>query len=119
MVEGDGFDFIDGGMGGDILIGGTGGDRFYHAGVASHSSDWVLDYTAAQGDVLHLGLAGVSRNQITVVFSSSNKLDESPAVGDAFVSHIPTNRALWMLVDGAGQSQIKVVISNVVYDLLA
>ena len=119
VVGGDGFDFIDGGMGGDILTGGTGGDRFYHAGVASHSSDWVLDYTAAQGDVLHLGLAGVSRNQITVVFSSSNSLGGSPAVDDAFVIYTPTNQTLWMLVDGAGQSQINVVISNVVYDLLA
>ncbi len=103
LFGGDGFDFIDGGMGGDILIGGAGGDRFYHAGVASHSSDWVLDYTAAQGDVLHLGLAGVSRNQITVVFSSSNSMGGSTAVDDAFVIYTPTNQTLWMLVDGGAK----------------
>ena len=119
LSGGDGFDFIDGGLGGDILSGGAGGDRFYHAGVASHSSDWVLDYTAPAGDVLHMGLAGATRDQFEVIFSTTNSMGGSVDVDDAFVIYKPTGQALWMLVDGAGQNQINVVISNVVYDLLA
>ncbi|MFX0547497.1 calcium-binding protein [Roseovarius sp. S1116L3] len=49
---GDGDDFLNGGYANDRLYGGSGGDRFYHEGVAGHGTDWIRDYSSAEGDRL-------------------------------------------------------------------
>jgi Ca2+-binding RTX toxin-like protein len=118
IVGGDGLDFIDGGMGGDMLTGGAGGDRFYHAGLASHSSDWVLDYSAAAGDILQIGLTGVVRNQFQVTFTEVVGMGQA-GVAEAYVTYIPTGQVLWMLADGASQTQIILQIGLQTFDLLA
>ena len=52
IFGGDGFDFINGGFGSDRVNGGAGGDRLFHLGIADHGSDWIQDFSNAEGDVL-------------------------------------------------------------------
>lgn len=115
---GDGFDFINGGFGYDRLNGGLGGDRFFHLGVADHGSDWVQDYNAAQGDLLVAGIAGATRAQFQVNFSTTVGAGQA-AVQEAFVIYRPTGQVLWALIDGAAQAHINLVLGAQTFDLLA
>lgn len=113
----DGDDFLNGGFGHDRLNGGAGADRFYHPGVAGHGSDWVQDYTAAQGDTLVFGQAGATAAQFQVNFA------QTPGAGaadlaEAFVIWRPTGQILWALVDGAGQGAIWVELDGTAVNLL-
>lgn len=75
IYGGDGFDFINGGFGYDRLNGGAGADRFYHLGAAGHGSDWVRDYTAAQGDVLAFGgSATATRGDFQINYAQTRRL---------------------------------------------
>ena len=111
LFGGAGADFLNGGFGFDRLNGGAGADRFYHLGVADHGSDWIQDYSAAQGDVLELGgiFAGgqFSRDQLQVNFTDTENAGVA-GVEEAFVIHRPTGQILWALVDGAMQDEINV-----------
>ena len=113
-----GADFINGGFGYDRINGGSGADRFYHQGVADHGSDWVQDYSAAQGDVLMAGIAGATASQFQVNFANTPGAGDA-GVAEAFVIYRPTGQILWALVDGAGQSSINIQIGGQVFDLLA
>jgi len=98
-----GDDFLNGGFGHDRVNGGSGADRFYHLGIADHGSDWIQDYTAAEGDVLLFGDASATADDLA----------------EGFVIYRPTGQILWALVDGAGQDQINLRIGGEIFDLLA
>ncbi|WP_175545393.1 calcium-binding protein [Thalassovita taeanensis] len=117
IFGGDGLDFINGGGGSDRLNGGAAADMFYHAGVASHGSDWIQDYDAAEGDVLVFGLSGASSSDFAVNFVSAGSGDG--AVDEAFITYAPNSQILWALVDGADQTSINLQLDGMVYDLLA
>lgn len=98
IIGGDGDDFLNGGWGHDTLTGGDGADRFFHLGISDHGSDWVTDYSAAQGDVLMLG-GEASASDFLVQYATTIDAGSS-GVREAFVTYIPTGEILWALVDG-------------------
>ncbi len=113
-----GDDTLNGGFGHDRLNGGAGADRFFHTGVAGHGSDWIQDYSAAEGDLLVSGIAGATRAQFQVNIANTPGAGAA-GVQEAFVIYIPTRQILWALVDGAGQESLNLQIGGQVYDLLA
>jgi Ca2+-binding RTX toxin-like protein len=113
----DGDDFINGGFGFDRVNGGTGADRFFHIGVEGHGSDWIQDYSSAEGDVLVFGGAA-TRSQFQVNITQTAGAGDA-AVDEAFVIYRPTGQILWALVDGAGAGSINLVIQGTEYDLFA
>ncbi|SER10562.1 hypothetical protein SAMN04488043_1161, partial [Thalassovita gelatinovora] len=116
IFGGDGDDFINGGFGYDRVNGGSGADRFYHLGVADHGSDWVQDYTAADGDVLVFGgTASADQFQLNLTETANAG---GAGVEEAFVIYRPTGQILWALVDGAAQDEITLMLNGVSHDLL-
>ena len=116
IFGGTGSDFINGGFGYDRVNGGADADRFFHIGIFDHGSDWIQDYTAAQGDVLQFGQAGdVSQFQVNFTETAGAGV---AGTEEAFVIYRPTGQILWALVDGAAQSEITLRIAGVDYDLL-
>ncbi|EAQ03085.1 Nidogen, extracellular region [Pseudooceanicola batsensis HTCC2597] len=117
IFGGDGADFLNGGFGYDRLNGGGGGDRFFHLGIFDHGSDWVQDYSAAEGDALVWG-----RGPATAADFQINWADTAGAgaagVAEAFVIHRGTGQIIWALVDGAAQEEITLLVSGTGYDLL-
>ncbi|MBY6090076.1 calcium-binding protein [Maritimibacter alkaliphilus] len=118
IFGGAGSDFINGGFGHDRVNGGTGADRFYHLGVEGHGSDWIQDFSSAEGDVLAYGGAVVDPSEFQVNFTETASAGAA-GVEEAFVIYRPTGQILWALVDGAAQDQIMVDIGGTQYDLLA
>jgi len=118
MFGGDGDDFINGGFGYDRLNGGAGADRFYHRGIADHGSDWVQDYSAAEGDVLVWGGAAASASDFQVNYADTAGAGVA-GVSEAFIIYKPTGQIIWALVDGDAQSEIYIRISGSDYNLLA
>ena len=117
IFGGDGFDFINGGFGSDRVNGGDGADRFFHVGVAGHGSDWIQDFSHAEGDRLVWGGGAASASQFQVNIATT------PGAGDAgtdeaFVIYRPTGQILWALVDGAGEGSIELQIGGQVVDLI-
>lgn len=117
MFGGEGDDYLNGGFGFDRMNGGGGADRFFHLGDRGHGSDWIQDYSAAEGDVLEFGGTG-SVDQFQVNFATTGHAGD-PAIMEAFVIYRPTGQILWALVDGAGQDSINLMIDGTQYDLLA
>jgi Ca2+-binding RTX toxin-like protein len=117
IFGGAGNDFINGGFGFDRVNGGAGADRFYHTGNAGHGSDWIQDYSAADGDKLVFGAPGTV-NQFQVNFTQTAAAG-SATVDEAFVIYRPTGQILWALIDGGAQKEINIIISGTEYDLLA
>ncbi|CUH68239.1 Cyclolysin [Thalassovita gelatinovora] len=118
LYGGDGDDFLNGGFGYDRVNGGAGADRFYHLGVYDHGSDWVQDYTAADGDVLVFGQAGATADQFQVNLTETANAGVA-GVEEAFVIYRPTGQIMWALVDGGAQDEINLVLDGVTHDLLA
>ncbi|MDP2493268.1 calcium-binding protein [Shimia thalassica] len=118
LFGGDGNDYLNGGFGFDRVNGGAGADRFFHLGVADHGSDWIQDYNADEGDVLHFGNAAASAADFQVNFTQTESAGASD-VTEAFVIHRPTGQILWALIDGGGEDAINLQIGAQVYDLLA
>jgi serralysin len=117
IFGGNGADFLNGGFGFDRLNGGAGADRFFHLGVAGHGSDWIQDYSAAQGDQLVAGIAGATRAQFQVNFAHTPNAGAA-GIAEAFVIYRPTGQILWALVDGAGQDSIVLALGGQSFDLL-
>ena len=116
IFGGAGDDFINGGFGFDRVNGGTGADRFFHLGIADHGSDWIQDYNAAEGDVLHFGqVVGLDQFRVNVVETTGAG---TAGVRETFVSYVATGEILWALVDGEAQTQINLLMGGVTYDLL-
>ena len=118
MFGGPGNDTLNGGWGFDRMNGGAGADRFFHVGVADHGSDWVQDYSSADGDVLVFGLAGATRAQFQINQANTPSAG-SADVDEAFVIYRPTGQIMWALVDGMGQDSINIQLATGVFDLLA
>ena len=110
-------DFINGGYGFDRVNGGDGADKFYHTGNAGHGSDWIQDYTAADGDVLFYGAAATADDFLVQRASTPNAGDA--AVQEVFITHIPSGVLLWALVDGDAQAELNVLSAGQTFDLLA
>ncbi|NDW45099.1 hypothetical protein [Ruegeria sp. PrR005] len=123
VFGGAGDDFVNGGFGHDRINGGTGADKFFHVGASGHGSDWVQDYSSAEGDVLLFGIGSATRDQFQVNFAHTENAEGEragdDAVQEAFVIYRPTGQIMWALVDGEGQSSINLQIGVDVYDLLA
>ncbi|MCU9840592.1 hypothetical protein OEZ49_22905 [Ruegeria sp. WL0004] len=123
VFGGAGDDFVNGGFGHDRINGGTGADKFFHVGASGHGSDWVQDYSAAEGDVLLFGIASATRADFQVNFAHTQNAEGEragdDAVQEAFVIYRPTGQIMWALVDGEGQSSINLQIGSDVFDLLA
>jgi Ca2+-binding RTX toxin-like protein len=118
IFGGDGDDFINGGFGSDRVNGGAGADRFYHLGIADHGSDWIQDYSAAEGDVLVWGGGAATRAQFQVNTTQTAGAGAA-GVDEAFVIYRPTGQILWALVDGGAQGAINIQIGGQAFDLLA
>jgi len=112
-----GDDFVNGGFGSDRINGGTGADRFFHVGDLGHGSDWVQDYTSAEGDILLYG-GTATRDQFQVNFANTAGAGDA-GVAEAFVIFRPTDQILWALVDGAGEDEIILRLNGQEFDLLA
>ncbi|MCU9836507.1 M10 family metallopeptidase C-terminal domain-containing protein [Ruegeria sp. WL0004] len=123
VYGGAGDDFVNGGFGHDRINGGTGADKFFHVGVEGHGSDWVQDYTVAEGDVLLFGNSSATRADFQVNFAHTENAEGdrtgNDTVREAFVVYRPTGQIMWALVDGEGQSRIDLQIGTEVFDLLA
>ncbi len=119
----DGDDFVNGGFGHDLLNGGAGGDRFYHIGIFDHGSDWVQDYSAADGDILHFGNGSATADQFQVntthTATAAGERSGDDNVEEAFIIYRPTGQIMWALVDGGGEASINLQIGGNVFDLLA
>ncbi|MCV2888450.1 calcium-binding protein [Ruegeria aquimaris] len=123
VFGGAGNDFVNGGFGHDRINGGDGADKFFHVGVEGHGSDWVQDYSSAEGDVLLFGNTTATRADFQVNFAHTENAEGEragdDAVQEAFVIYRPTGQIMWALVDGAGQDSINLQIGAEVFDLLA
>ncbi|MEX5728137.1 Ca2+-binding RTX toxin-like protein [Rhodovulum iodosum] len=123
VFGGDGNDFVNGGFGFDRINGGDGADKFYHLGIRDHGSDWVQDYTAADGDVLLFGDATASADDFNVQFTHTSSPETGRSgdddVQEAFVIYRPAGLIVWALVDGAGEASLNIEIGGEVFDLLA
>ncbi|MFV0512980.1 MAG: hypothetical protein ACK5MY_05015, partial [Jhaorihella sp.] len=116
------------GFGHDLINGGSGADKFFHVGgsreqMLGHGSDWVQDYSAAEGDVLVFGGSATS-TQFQVNFTHTANKTTGERSGDddvqeAFVIYKPTGQILWALVDGGGEASINLQIGADTFDLLA
>ncbi|WP_164871649.1 calcium-binding protein [Solirhodobacter olei] len=120
IFGGPGDDFINGGFGCDRVNGGAGADKFYHLGTASHGSDWIQDYHAAEGDVLVFGNTAATASQFQVNLAATAGAGDA-GVDEAFVIYKPTGQIVWALVDGAAQAHIELQIAGhaAVHDLMA
>lgn len=124
IFGGSGNDFVNGGFGSDRTNGGTGSDKFFHVGIAGHGSDWVQDYSAAEGDVLLFGVGSATADQFQINFahtiSAEGVSSGDPGIREAFVIYRPTEQIIWALIDGEDQSSINLQIagSDALFDLL-
>nr|WP_239059691.1 calcium-binding protein [Ruegeria sp. PrR005] len=109
IYGGAGNDFVNGGFGHDRINGGSGADKFFHVGVEGHGSDWVQDFTAAEGDVLLFGNRSATRADFQVNFAHTENAEGERAGDDsmreAFVIYRPTGQIIWALVDGEGEGE--------------
>ncbi|WP_371157983.1 hypothetical protein [Jannaschia sp. 2305UL9-9] len=116
IFGGDGIDFINGGFGSDRLNGGEGADRFFHLGIFDHGSDFIQDYSAADGDILIFGGAATAADfQINAANTTNAGADD---VDEAFVIYRPTGQIIWALVDGMDEDSITLRVGGVEADLL-
>ena len=112
-----GDDTLDGGPGADTLTGGTGADAFHNAGTGGHGGDWVRDFTHAEGDRLLFGIAGAVKADFSVTFVNVAGAGRA-AVAEAYVTYLPDNRLIWVLVDGGDEAAIMLQSSMNSFDLL-
>ena len=112
-----GNDFVNGGFGHDRVNGGTGADRFYHLGIFDHGSDWIQDYSAAEGDILQFGQSA-SLSDFQVNFTETANAGVA-GVEEAFVIYRPTGQIIWALVDGGAQNSLTLMLGSQSFDLLA
>ena len=114
--EGD--DFINGGFGSDRVNGGSGADQFYHLGINDHGSDWIQDFSTAEGDRLVFGNANALLSNF-VISRATTPTAGDDNVQEVFITYIPAGRVVWALVDGDLNTEINIQIGQQVFDLLA
>ncbi len=113
----DGDDFINGGFGYDRVNGGAGADQFFHLGIADHGSDWIQDYSSAEGDVLYYG--GQASAQQFLVQRTNTPNAGAADIEEVFITHRPSGNLLWALIDGDAEAELNIRIGTEVFDLLA
>lgn len=116
IFGGNGDDFINGGFGSDRVNGGAGADEFYHIGLAGHGSDWIQDYTSADGDVLLFANGDASVDDFQVNYANTDRAGDS-GVAEAFVIYRETGQILWALVDGESEAEINIRIGGSTFDI--
>ncbi|WP_298258116.1 M10 family metallopeptidase [uncultured Litoreibacter sp.] len=116
IFGGNGDDFINGGFGSDRVNGGAGADEFYHIGLAGHGSDWIQDYTSADGDVLLFANGDASVDDFQVNYANTDRVGDS-GVAEAFVIYRETGQILWALVDGESEAEINIRIGGSTFDI--
>jgi hypothetical protein len=117
LFGGPGADVLNGGFGFDRLNGGAGADRFFHLGVRDHGSDWIQDFSAADGDsLLYGGTATAAQFQVNLARTPGAG---AQGIDEAFVIHRPTGQILWALVDGGALTSITLQTGGQTFDLLA
>jgi len=116
LIGQTGDDVITGGAFSDLVFGNAGADRFYYLGIEGHGSDWVQDYSAAEGDRLVYGGTGASAADFQINYAQTS--NAGGAAQEAFVIYGPTDQILWALVDGAAQDEINLQIGGQVVDLM-
>jgi Ca2+-binding RTX toxin-like protein len=117
LAGGAGDDRLDGGQGFDRLNGGAGADLFVHESRFPGGSDWIQDYSAAEGDRLFTDREGAQAGWYQVNIATAPGAGAAD-VAEAFVIFRPTGQIVWALVDGAGQSAINLQIGGQVFDLM-
>lgn len=124
IYGGAGDDFINPGQGADTIWGGTGADHFYSStnsptpgldGV--NGADRVMDYDAAQGDLLVLGQEN-HRGTIELYASFANSGLGDSATAEAFIWDAQTSTLLWIIADGAAMDTINVWNGGLIYDIV-
>jgi len=118
IFGGDGADYINGGFGFDRVNGGAGADRFFHLGVIGHGTDWIADYSSAEGDRLVFGVSGATAANFQINWANTPNAGDAD-VQEAFIIYRPTGQIIWALVDGAANDHIWVQAGANTYDLLA
>jgi serralysin len=106
-----GADFVNGGFGHDRVNGGAGGDKFFHLGIFDHGSDWIQDFSHAEGDVLLFGNGNATADQFQVNFANTEGAGNAD-VAEAFVIYKPTGQIIWALIDGGAQTSINLQFSG-------
>ncbi len=117
IFGGDGADFINGGFGHDRLNGGAGADRLYHLGIFDHGSDWVQDYSAAEGDLMVWGGGAAQASDFQINYANTPNAGATD-IAEAFIIHRATGQIIWALVDGAAQDQLNLRIGTETFDLM-
>ena len=113
----DGDDFLNGGLSGDELTGGTGADTFFHSADPNHVAKWVLDYSAAEDDVLLFkSEAGVTISDFNVVTGHGNNRGDAD-IEDVFIRYFPNvgadnNGIIWAISDGVAMDEITMRFSH-------
>jgi len=120
IFGGAGDDFVNGGFGSDRINGGDGADTFFHLGVADHGSDWIQDFSHAEGDVLRFGQAGATADDFILQFNNTDGAGAAD-VQEVFVVNQATGQIVWALVDGAANDSLTLEVqgSDQSFDLFA
>lgn len=118
IFGGEGDDFLNGGFGFDRLNGGAGADRFFHIGISDHGSDWIQDYSSAEGDVLVFGGSSTAQTADFQVNFADTPNAGNQGVSEAFVIYKPSGQILWALVDGETQTDIFLRVAGITFDIL-
>ena len=117
LFGGDGADRLDGGGGADTITGGTGADRFFNSGAAGQGKDWIRDFSTSQGDLLVFGLAGATRADFKVTFTTTQGAGK-PDISEAHVTYLPAKMLVWVLVDAGDEASIMLHTLSGTFDLL-
>jgi Ca2+-binding RTX toxin-like protein len=123
IVGGLGEDILNGGWGFDTLTGWDGPDRFYHIGNPDHGTDWVTDYSRAEGDVIEFVGPGASNGTVIagpddfVLHVATSPGRGSDDVAEVFVGYRPTGGLLWALVDAGDLESVTLRIGAETWDL--
>ena len=110
-------DTLDGGLGADTMAGGSGADEFRHDGTGGQGSDWITDFSNAAGDHLVFGIAGAVQADFSVTFVTVAGAGRA-GVAEAYVTYLPLDRLIWILVDGGDEAAILLQSSMNSFDLL-
>jgi Ca2+-binding RTX toxin-like protein len=122
LIGGPGDDFLNPGHGEDQVRGGAGADRFWSNGWAvgfdhSAGTDWIADYSYAEGDVLALAL-GTFSGALRVERAGINGAGD-PGVNELVIfDRVDASRPLWILVDGDAQDRLRIDGGSGAYDLM-
>lgn len=113
LSGGGGRDRIDGGAGDDLLRGGKGADRFIFRTAAEADGDRIADFSAGQGDLIHLAaidaVAGLAGNQS---FDFIGRAAFSGTAGELRFGLAGGQTRVQGDIDGDGQADFRITLSG-------